>query len=93
MESVLDEQLRSKVSQFKYLRAEVDKAYKDHREQCSMVRFVAILRALATLRKNQREEMVRSHVKKFSHLLSKRFDVDEHINNRSSYHLLLLPSC
>ena len=84
---VLDEELRSKLSQLKDLRIELHEAYKDLREQCSMVRFVAIFRTLATLRNNQREEMVRSHVIKLSRLLSKKFDVNEHINNISSYRL------
>lgn len=84
---VLNEELRSKLSELKDLRVELHKAYKDPREQCSMVRFVAILRTLATLRKTQREEMVRSHVNKLSRLLSKKFDVNEHINNISSYRI------
>ena len=85
---VLDEELRLKLSQLKDLRTELHKAYKDLRERCSTVRFVAILpRTLAALRKNQREEMERGHVNKFSRLLSKKFDVNEHINNTSSYRL------
>ena len=48
---VLDEELRSKLSQLKDLRIELHEAYKDLREQCSMVRFVAIFRTLATLPK------------------------------------------
>ena len=83
---VLDEELRLKLSQLKDLTTELHKAYKELREQCSTVRFVAILpRTLAALHKNQREEMKRGHVNKFSRLLSKKFDVNEHINNISSY--------
>ena len=52
-----------------------------------MVRYVAILRTLATLRKNQHDEMVRSHTNKISRSISNKFDVNEHINNLSSYRL------
>ena len=45
-------------------------------------------RRLNTLRQNQYDEMMKSHVSKLSRLLSKKFDVDEHINNMSSYRLL-----
>ena len=57
------------------------------REECSFIRYIAIIRTLNTLRQNQYEEMMKSHVSKISRLLSKKFDVDEHINNMSSYRL------
>lgn len=49
-----------------------------------------ILRTLVTLRKNQHDEMMRSLINKISRWISKKFDVNEHINNISSYRLSFL---
>ena len=38
-------------------------------------------------RNNQYEEMMKGHVSKISRLISKKLDVNEHINNLSSYRL------
>ena len=84
---VLNEELRSKLFQMNDLRNEVRNAYKDVKENCSMVRFIAILQTLVTLRRKQHDEMMRSHINKMSRLISKKFDVNEHIDNRSSYRL------
>ena len=40
---------------------------------------------LNTVRQNQYDEMMKSHVSKISRLLSKKFDVNEHISIISSY--------
>ena len=76
-----------KLSQLKHLREEVQNAYKDLRDKCSLLRFIAILRTLSVLRNNQYEEMMKGHVSKISRLISKKLDVNEHINNLSSYRL------
>ena len=52
-----------------------------------MLRFVTIMRTLSILRTNQYTEMMKGHVNKISRLISKKFDVYEHINNMSSYRL------
>ena len=82
----LEEELRSKLTQLKHLREEVQNAYKDVREECSLLRFVTIVRTLSILRNNQYIEMMKCHVNKISRLISKKFDVNEHIN-MSSYRL------
>ena len=79
--------MRSKLSHLSYLKEEVRNAHKNIREECLFIRYIAIKRTLNTLRQNQYEEMMNSHVSKISLLLSKKFDVNEHINNMSSYHL------
>ena len=84
---VLDEELRSKLSYLSHLKEEVRNAHKDIREECSIIRYIAIIQTMNTLRQNQYDEMMKSHVSKISHLLSKKFDVNEHINNMSSYRL------
>ena len=52
-----------------------------------MLRFVTIVRTLSILHNNQYIEMMKCHVNKISRLISKKFDVNEHINNMSSYRL------
>ena len=42
---------------------------------------------LNTLRNNQYDEMSKCHANKLSRLISKKFDINEHINNMSSYRL------
>ena len=83
----MEEELRSKLCQLKRLKVEVQNAYKDLREECSFLRFVAITRMLNTLRNNQYDEMSKCHANKISRLISKKFDINEHINNMSSYRL------
>lgn len=53
----------------------------------AFVRFLAITHIITQLRKKQHVTMMRSHVGKISCLLSKKLDVNEHINNLSSYQL------
>ena len=75
------------LTQLKHLREEVQNAYKDVREGCSLLRFVTIMLALSILHNNQYIEMMKGHVNKISRLISKKFDVNEHINSMSSYRL------
>ena len=85
--AVMEEELRSKLTQLKHLREEVQNAFKDVREECSFLRFVTIVRTLSILRNKQYIQMMKCHVNKLSCLISKKFDVNEHINNMSSYRL------
>ena len=84
----MEKELRSKLTQLKHLREEVQNAYKDVRKKCCLLRFVTIARTLRILRNNQYIEMMKfQYVNKIAHLISKKFDVNEHINNMSSYRL------
>ena len=85
--AVMEEELRSKLTQLKHLREEVQNAFKDVREECSFLRFVTIVRTLSILRNKQYIQMMKCHVNMLSCLISKKFDVNEHINNMSSYRL------
>ena len=84
--AVMEEELRSKLTQLKHLREEVRNAYKDVREECSLLR-VTIVRTLSILRSNQYIEMMKCNVNKISRLISKKFDVNKRINNMSLYGL------
>ena len=75
------------MSYLSLLKEEVRNAHKDIREECSFIRYIAIIRTLNTIRQNQYDEIMNSHLSKISRLLSKKFDVNEHINNMSSYRL------
>ena len=48
--AVMEEELRSKLTQLKHLREEVQNAFKDVREECSFRRFVTTVRTLSILR-------------------------------------------
>ena len=52
--NVMEEELRTKLCQLKCLKDEVQNAYKDLREECSFLRFVAITGMLNTLRNTTR---------------------------------------
>ena len=45
--AVMEEELRSKLTQLKHLREEVQNAFKDVREECTFLRFVTIVRTLS----------------------------------------------
>ena len=59
---VLDEELRSKLSYLSHLKEEVRNAHKDIREECSFIRYIAIIQTMNTLRQNQYDEMMKSYV-------------------------------
>ena len=69
--NVLAEELRSKVKQVPMLKNEINAIYAEIRETCSLLRYLLILRT--------------GHVGKTSKLVYKKFDVEEYINNISSY--------
>ena len=83
----MEEELRLKFSQQKRLKDEVRDTYPEICGDLSFVRYLAVIRIINQLRKKQHEDMMRSHVNKLTRLLSKQFDVHEHINNLSSYRL------
>ena len=72
----MEEELRSKLSQLKRLKDEVKNAYKELREECSFLRFVAITGMLNTLRNSQYDEMLKCHVSKLSRLIVNKFDIN-----------------
>ena len=80
----------SKVKQVSMLKNEINAIYAEIRETCSLLRYMLILRTMTTLHKNLYQEVMAGHIKKTSKLVYKKFDVEEHINNISSYHSALV---
>ena len=81
---VVTEELKAKQSYLKELRDELRGIFKEIRGVCSILRVVAITKIVTTLRRNQFQNLMKDHAQKLSRLLSKNFDVDEHIKNISS---------
>ena len=52
-----------------------------------MIRFVGIVRTLSILCNNQYNEMMKFRVNNISRLIAKKFNVNEHVNNMSSYRI------
>ena len=88
--NVLAEELRSKVKQVCMLTNEIDAIYAEIRETCSLLRYMLIERIMTTLRKNLYQEVMTGYTRKTLKLVYNMFDVEEHINNISSYQLLFL---
>ena len=84
---VIQEELKSKYSELKERKQELTSTVQDLREACSTFRFITAIRILRTLRKKQFLDMMKGHTKKLSRLLNGSVDVDEYIQNISSYHL------
>ena len=84
---IVQEELKSKRSELKQLKEQYTESVRNLRQVCSTFRFATIIRTLRLLQRKQAQEMVKSHTKKLSHLINKSVDIDEHINNISSYHL------
>ena len=61
--------------------------HKEHealREECSTLRYMAATHVLSASHNALYKDLMRTHCDKISRLISKRFDVDEHIKNISS---------
>ena len=84
---VLVEELRSKQSHLLHLKGLVHKEHEALREECSTLRYVAATHVLSASRNALYKDLMRTHCDKIGRLISKKFDVDEHIKNISSYRL------
>ena len=86
-ENVVAEELRQKVKRRNELAEESNATYEEIHRECSVLRIACILKTIAALRKEQYSRLMNNHTKKISRLLCKENDIDEHINNLSSYRL------
>ena len=68
----------------------VHKAHKALKEECSTLRYVAATHILSASRNDLYKDLMHTHSSKICRLISKKFDVDEHIKNISSYCLSFL---
>ena len=84
---IVEEELKGKLSQLKQLKEDFTNNLRELRETCSVFKCVIIIKILRSLQRTQFQELIKCHTKKLSRLISKDIDIDEHINNISSYHL------
>ena len=85
--NVIVEELRHKSQQNNILKKEIREIYSEIRQKCSTFRFLCILKTIAMLRKQAYQKMADDHSSKIARLLYRDVDVDEHIQNISSYNL------
>ena len=85
--NVIVEELRHKSQQNNILKKEISEIYSEIRQKCSTFRFLCILKTIAMLRKEAYQKMADDHSSKIARLLYRDVDVDEHIQNMSSYNL------
>ena len=87
--SCMVEELHSKQSHLLHLKRVVHKAHEALREECSTLRHLAATHVLSASCNYLYKDLMRTHSNKICRLISKKFDVDEHIKNISSYRLSL----
>ena len=86
-ENVISEELRAKLQQTSSMKKQLSEVYSEIRQKCSFFRYLCILKTIALLRKKHYQKMSDDHTSKISRLLNRDIDVDEHIQNISSYRL------
>ena len=84
---VVGEELRQKTKQLAELRREINEAYREFQEECSPLRFICILKTMATFRNEQYQQQMSVHTEEISTLPTADTNIDEHIKNISSYRL------
>ena len=87
--SCIVEELHSKQSHMLHLKGVVHKVHEALREECSTLRHVAATHVLSASCNDLYKDLMRNHSNKICRLISKKFDVYEHIKNISSYRLSL----
>ena len=85
--SVITEELMQKKQQIYDQKDEVNRIYAEIRSKCSTLRYVYILKTMVKINEDNYQRVMKVHTKKISRMLSCDTDVDEHINNISSYQL------
>ena len=85
--NVIVEELRHKSQQNNILKKEISEIYSEILQKCFTFRFLCILKTIAMLRKEAYQKMADDHSSKIARLLHRDVDVDEHIQNMSSYNL------
>ena len=83
--NVVDEELKHKIKKSKSPKTEINQIFDEIRRECSLIRYLCILRSITNLHKKYYREVATTHTKKISCLLNRDIDVDEHILNLSSF--------
>ena len=85
-EACLQEEIYSKVSQIRMLSTHVSDLFTDIRSRFSLCKYLVALRIISATKATELTKSQAVHQKKLVSLLSRQ-NVDEHIDNRSSYSL------
>ena len=86
-ENIIAEELKQKRDQIILQRKEVNDLYDEVRRNCTILRYMRTLQTLIPLNKRVYQDIINGHTKKVARMLSREMDVDEHIQNISSYKL------
>ena len=85
VQNVTLEELRLKANKNATLKKQIIDVYDEIRQTCSLFRYLCILKTIVDLRNKQYHNVMRDHVSKIPRLMRREVDVDEHIQNISSY--------
>ena len=86
--NVISEELKEKLKQSaSSMKHEINSIQDEIRRSCNSFRYASTLRTMVNLRNKDYQEVMSNHTKKIARLLYKETDVDEHIQNISSYDL------
>ena len=85
--NVISEELKVKIKQSASLKCEINSIYDEIRRSCTLFRYTCILHTMVNLRNKYYQEVMSTHTTKIARLLYKETNVDEHIQNISSYEL------
>ena len=83
--NVISEELKEKIKQSASLKHEINSIFNEIRRSCGLFRSASILRSMVNLRNEHYQEV--AHTKNIARPLYKETDIDEHIQNISSYDL------
>ena len=86
-QNVILEELRLKSNKNAALKKQIADVYDEIRQNCSSFRYLCVLKTIVDLRKKQYHKLMSDHVSKIARLIQRDVDVDEHIQNISSYKL------
>ena len=86
-QNVILEELRLKSNKNAALKKQIADVFDEIRQNCSSFRYLCVLKTIVDLRKKQYQKLMSDHVSKIARLIQRDVDVDEHIQNISSYKL------
>jgi hypothetical protein len=86
-QNAIAEEIGQKSKQKAALREDINQIYQEIQRECSLLRYICILKTMVTLRNEQYQQLMDGHTKKISRLLYTDTNIDEHIKNLSSYRL------
>ena len=85
--NVIAEELNEKRKQLSIQKEEVNRIFNEIRRSCSTLRYICILKSDVGNNNQMYNRTMKVHTNKISRILSREMDVDEHIQNISSYRL------